>query len=616
MHNDDKILVEIAAYCDPDLLTTVKSALIQADNPDRIHFSICYQSDNMEDYKELQKIKNCKIKHLKKSEAKGPCYARYLCQQMIDDEEYVFQIDAHMRFTKHWDNKMIEQLLSIKDKKAMISFYPPSLSKELESLPIDDKAFDTPSSNKPIVNEGKFFCGDTSYFIAFQPFTHDKKEGQIPVKGAFIAAGNFFSFAEIHKTILHDPEMYYSGDELPMSIRYYTHGWNNYCPNQCYVYHKYLRKERIVPKNTAKISKRETEKFAQLIGLDTKQHNLGEYGLGKERTLKQFEEFAGIDFSKKLLSISAQTGQFENDTLRKKVSFPQRQESNKQIYLSKKQRIEVIVIDPFRKYEECIKNCLKGVENSRVQFIIGTTSNYDIDKKTLKKNHIKYIAHFDKSSHYSQMFAELSKHLGNCFAVVIDSGIRFMPEWDKGLLSSIVSCGQNSGLTNWTYRILNNKKAKIIPYLNAQKEFIGFNNYLPVLKQKNSEDFQNIKHPLRTPFISDGFLFCHSSILKSIKPDPDLSYREQQYIYSARLWTSGIDLYYPKTSLFYRTEDDKELETNITNYNVLCGLMGIENHYSIQLRDDYQFKLGDKRPLWGWYDYINYDYTENPDIRI
>ena len=35
-----KILVEIASYKDPELLNTINSALVQADNPNRVYFSI------------------------------------------------------------------------------------------------------------------------------------------------------------------------------------------------------------------------------------------------------------------------------------------------------------------------------------------------------------------------------------------------------------------------------------------------------------------------------------------------------------------------------------------------------------------------------------------------
>ena len=130
---NEKILIEIAAYCDDELLNTVKSALIQAKYPHRIHFAICYQSDDLKDYYELKKIKNCKIIYLKKNESKGSVYARYLCQNLITDEKYVYQIDAHMRFVKDWDIKIIQQLLSLNDNKAILSGYPPALTEEMST---------------------------------------------------------------------------------------------------------------------------------------------------------------------------------------------------------------------------------------------------------------------------------------------------------------------------------------------------------------------------------------------------------------------------------------------------------------------------------------------------
>ena len=129
-NKNDTILVEIAAYCDPEVVNTVHSAIIQADYPERVHFAICYQSDNLEDYNELKKVKNCKIKYLKESEARGSVYARYLCQQLIADEKFIFQIDSHMRFVKHWDTKLIEQLLSLNDKKQYYLYIPHIVQKK------------------------------------------------------------------------------------------------------------------------------------------------------------------------------------------------------------------------------------------------------------------------------------------------------------------------------------------------------------------------------------------------------------------------------------------------------------------------------------------------------
>lgn len=306
VNGKDKILIEIAAYRDPDLVNTISSALIQANNPDRISFSICYQGDDLRDYNLLKKFNHCKIKHLKDSETKGPCYARYLCQQMLDDENYVFQIDSHMRFVKHWDDKMITQLLSLNDKKATISFYPTNLINDMESVPVNDEVFDYPTLSN--VNIAKCFHERGSYFISFNSIPHNNKDRL--ARSPFISAGNFFSFADAHREVLHDPEMCWYGDELPMSIRYYTYGWNNYCPTECYIYHKYLRKNRFIPKSYSMGKEREEKRLIQLLNLNHEDYDMGKFGLGKQRTLKQFEEYAGIDFSKKLILKKNKTGWF------------------------------------------------------------------------------------------------------------------------------------------------------------------------------------------------------------------------------------------------------------------------------------------------------------------
>lgn len=191
----EKILIEIASYCDKELLNTVNSAIIQAEYPDRIHFAICYQGDDLEDYYELKKIDNCKIIHLKQSEARGSVYARYLCQSLIGDEKYIYQVDSHMRFVKHWDTKIINQLLSLNDKKAILSGYPPAITPEMLTAPLDDKIFDNPGYGTVMYAKDFRTDVDDSYFISCASKLITKDNPLAYKKNAFIASGNFFTFS-------------------------------------------------------------------------------------------------------------------------------------------------------------------------------------------------------------------------------------------------------------------------------------------------------------------------------------------------------------------------------------------------------------------------------------
>lgn len=596
-NNEEKIIVEIAAYRDPELLNTVKSALIQADNPDRISFAICYQSDDLTNYNELTKIKNCKIKYLKESEAKGSCYARYLCQQMIEDEKYIYQIDSHMRFVKHWDNKLIEELLSLNDEKACISFYPPNCTEEMMKMPLDDKTFDNPGSGGIMYTNG--FRENESRFLACQSYLISDKQQEILTKNPFISAGNFFSFAKIHKEILHDPEMYFYGDEMPMAIRYYTHGWNNYCGGKSYIYHNYHRKGQSFPKNSNIDG--EQKRFERLLNINNENYDMGEFGLGKERSVKDFEKFAGIDFKNRIVYMSAENGNFEDENLKNQISYIKKKEAEDAKYLKQKENVEVIIIDKFGDYTDCIKSGLENAHNKEnISFIVGTTN----EKNITDGMNIKKLINFEKAGFtYCKALSELSKNVGDCYVAIIDSSVRLLKNWDQQLCEEIKKCGEKSALTSWVWYSQTGKG--IGPYINVIKELDGFNNYLPVLKLNKEK--ANKKHPYKTPFISDGFLFCHSSVLKEIEPDPDLNYEEHKYVYSARLWSNGIDLYYPKTSYLYKIRGERYFDENHHNYDVICGLLGISNSYSKKFKSDYKYELGKKRPLWGWYEFINYN---------
>ena len=116
------------------------------------------------------------------------------------------------------------------------------------------------------------------------------------------------------------------------------------------------------------------------------------------------------------------------------------------------------------------------------------------------------------------------------------------------------------------------------------------------------------KNLYHTAFISNGFIFTHSRIIKKIPFDPSLNYDEQQIIYSLRLWTNGFDIYYPVSSHAIRVEPEEKLNNGINNYAVISALFGKKNYHSKNLVYDYKYDIGDERPLWTFYEFINQDF--------
>lgn len=617
MNNEnEKIVIEIAAYRDPEVINTVNSAIIQADNPDRLSFAICLQSDDLSLLDKLKKIKNCRIIYLKEEEARGSCYARYLCQSLIEDEKYIYQVDSHMRFVKHWDTKMIEQLLSLNDPKACISFYPPDCSREMMLLPFNDPVFDKPCDGGSMYTTG--FGPNGSHFLSCNcnPNDVDLKGKPVLKKDPFISAGNFFSFADIHRQILHDPNMYFYGDELAMGLRYYTHGWNNYYSSHSYIYHKYNRVDIKWPKRPDNYSS-EDKRFDELLNLDGKNVDMGEFSLGKERTVEEFEEFAGVNFRERTVSMGSEMGIFDDPKLKKQISLIKDRIYHREKYQAQIEDIDVIVIDLLGDYKDCIKNCLdKATYKDNIHFLVATTKKDKLTKEKQNELHIKKLISMKKNFSYCEALSKLVKDLGDSYAVIVDVGVKFLSGWDKYNLAEIKKCGENAALTSWVWRKTDSNSEFQDSYYNVLKVLEGFEYYLPVFKYDESIDFGTLKSPYKTPWISDGLLFCHSKLLKEIEVDPKLGYSEHQYIYSLRIWTNGIDLYYPTTSFFYRVLDQEYLDVVEPNYGIITALVGYNTYASRKIKAGYKYDIGNKRPLWGWYKEIGYDYNTDPAYEI
>ena len=128
---ENSIFVSIASYRDDECQKTIKSLFDNAKNKDNCYIGICQQNNfNIDNDSLINNEWNCNIRIIRIPyfEAKGPTYARYLCSGLWNGEEYYLQIDSHTTFIKDWDEKLINMIKEIKNKKLslkpVISHYP------------------------------------------------------------------------------------------------------------------------------------------------------------------------------------------------------------------------------------------------------------------------------------------------------------------------------------------------------------------------------------------------------------------------------------------------------------------------------------------------------------
>jgi hypothetical protein len=292
-----KIFVQIASYRDPQLIPTIENMLENAKRPKNIVIGVARQfhpEDGFDDLSKYEKDKRFRILNIPYTESKGVCWARHQVQQLYGGEEYTLQIDSHMRFEKNWDDemiKMIKQLQKKGHKKPLLTGYVSSFDPE------NDPAGRVTEPWRMVFD--RFTPEGVVFFL---PETIPGwKEMKEPVPARFYSAHYCFTLGEFSTEVQHDPEFYFHGEEISISVRAYTHGYDLFHPHKVLVWHEYTRKGRTKQwdddkewhlRNTACHIKNR-----QLLGVDGETFN-GDYSewFGTERTVQDYEKYAGIRF--------------------------------------------------------------------------------------------------------------------------------------------------------------------------------------------------------------------------------------------------------------------------------------------------------------------------------
>jgi glycosyltransferase involved in cell wall biosynthesis len=296
-----KIFVQIAAYRDPQLEPTIKNMLENAKKPKNLRIGICRQynpDDQFDLLEEYRKDKRFRILDVLYSDSKGVCWARNQVQQLYEGEEYTLQIDSHMRFEKDWDDTLIKMVKQLQKK----GFEKPLLTGYVSSFDPDNDpagrvqepwrmAFDR------FIPEGAvFFLPETI------PGWQEMKE---PVTARFYSAHFAFTLGQFSEEVQHDPEFYFHGEEISIAVRAYTHGYDLFHPHKVVIWHEYTRKGRTKQwdddKDWVNKNNLSHQKNRQLFGMDGEEVTMdfSKYGFGTERTLREYEIYSGLLFSKR-----------------------------------------------------------------------------------------------------------------------------------------------------------------------------------------------------------------------------------------------------------------------------------------------------------------------------
>ena len=302
----NKIFIAIASHLDLELKNTLINIIEKAKYPENLVFSICLQHDDKPgtDANCIDDLVQQYGMHIDKyhySVGEGGCWARQISQQHFNGEKYSFQIDSHMRFIQDWDEIIINNYEELKAQgvnKPLLSYCSPPYFRDDEAEKDVQFKYDDELDKMDIVKIRKIV---NELWVEYGGYANEVNTGFKSIKVPLLYGGFIFTEGNWVVEVEQDPEHYYTGEELALSIRSFTKGYDIYTPKQITSWHRNFSgiiaqcvKHWNIHGNKA--GSRKHQHAINRLRMLVFGGDLGKYGNGDVRTIEDFMEYSGIDF--------------------------------------------------------------------------------------------------------------------------------------------------------------------------------------------------------------------------------------------------------------------------------------------------------------------------------
>lgn len=628
-----RIFVSIASYRDPDCQWTVKDLFEKAAHPERIFVGICWQYVKGEDdfcfEVPYPRPKQVRVHEIDARQGKGVCWARGLVQKLWEGEEFTLQVDSHMRFEPGWDETLLDMWKACGRKKAILTCYPPGYTPP-----------DTLQRDWVFGMAAKHFDAHGILLMHGRPGFSTNKLPDKPIPGAFASACMLFGPSSINKDVPYDPNLYFFGEEISLAVRLWTHGYDLYHPNRLVIFHDWDRSKRKTHfDDHSDWDKRNDRSFARvrhMLGTEITHDpeltkDLDIYGLGKARTLAEYEAYSGVDFSTKTISEKALAGVYE-------PYMPEK--TNKKIAIKKSNGAapRIFVNIPSYRDRECQWTVKDLFEKAAHPDRIHVGICWQFDEKT-DQDCFEIITRPDQVRVYPVDWRESegpcwARHQaqqlweGEEYSLQIDAHTRFTPGWDERLIEEISACVSEKPVLSCdpaSYTPPNALQPSPRPSIRLTQPFLADGNI-----RGWGEVLDRVPQtPLRGAFIASRFVFASSNILNEVPYDPCLYIDQEEITYAARLYTHGWDVFSARQQMLYhyynpdvahsvrplhwqdlKTADENKLiflrDRGIKRFNHLTGHR-LSNIPEV-IKDIATYGMGKARTLKQFEDYAGIDF--------
>lgn len=309
----EDIFVSVPSYRDPFCSDTLRNMFDNAKNPQRVFVGLCDQV-HPNDIEELcipprgleNQVRTVRIDY---KQSRGPTFARYIASKLWNGEKYFLKIDAHSHFLKDWDQILVDMIRKF-PKKTILTHYPVA-----EDLLLGDNQ----------INHFPWMCK-----AVFRPDAYDglliqsceechsiNHPDSVSCPTPFVAAGFLFGSSKMIYDVPYDRHLpwLFEGEELLLAARLWTSGWNFFSPLTNIISHQYgyrnhsIREEVKGSTSDANTMSRvryllgqflpEGENWKKASFPTNNSEEITELGLGSDRTLEEYLQFAQIDWIKR-----------------------------------------------------------------------------------------------------------------------------------------------------------------------------------------------------------------------------------------------------------------------------------------------------------------------------
>jgi hypothetical protein len=232
-----------------------------------------------------------RVLYLHENASLGPAMARYYASKLWGGETYFVQVDSHLEFYEEWDQLYTNELKSTKSfPKSVLSSYPPGFQQENGGVLMNESpgarlctcefsSYDVEAqiirinsgigysggeehpTQIPFIAAGFFFT--PAAFLVDVPFgeeIHCYKRNDLIYLVLDLRKGNeiitflifdlTYIFLFVDKPRWIDPFMpwCFMGEEIMLSMRAWTHGWDIYAPRKNWIAHQYRPGRMGLPK--------------------------------------------------------------------------------------------------------------------------------------------------------------------------------------------------------------------------------------------------------------------------------------------------------------------------------------------------------------------------------